>query len=153
VPSYETTSFKRLELVDKFQNGGDGGIAASNAGLGQPSVTTLSVTESGSDHVEEVLHQVFAVDEAALLEENHLLEFGLASEELFRLLAALAVSNQNLSGFSSCDDRIFLGEGDQLLHDAAQFLGTTKSRVDVPVADELPCEVREESPALIAWQS
>jgi len=98
--------------------------------------------------------QVFAVDQAAVLEDLELLHVRLTGKRLGGRGGRGAMADEDLSGPATCLEAIFhLGEGDQLLDYTLQFLSAAKRSVHVPVPDELALEICEQVLSLVARQA
>src|SRR5579862_9169449 len=70
------------KLVDQFENGLRSSVAAARTDLGQASVATVSLFVAGTDVVEKVLHQVFAVQQAHADQDLGLFHVALAKQRL-----------------------------------------------------------------------
>lgn len=152
-PMKSNRSLIVTSLVYEFKNGGWSRIAAPIAGLDQSSVAAVAILEARAYVVEEVLNQVFAVEQALSGKDLLLFEIGLPGQFLDWLGAAAAVADEHFACLAPCNERVLSRKRDQLLDEALKFLRPTKGRANVPVADELSLQVRQECPALVARQS
>ena len=100
-----------------------------------------------------MLDQIFAVDEASLLQDDHLFEFGLSGEELLGLRAAGAMAHEDLSALAAGFQRVRLRQRDEGLDDASEFLAAMQGGVNVAMTNELPRQVLQQGSSLVARQS
>src|SRR5262249_44056271 len=118
--------------------------------LGDASVAAVSILESRADLVEQVLDEVFAVDQASLGQDLSLLALGLARKRLLRLGRRAAVSDEHASSAaSSLKSVLELGQRDQLLNESLKLLGSAERRSRIAVSDELPLKVCQQGHSLI----
>lgn len=125
-------------------------IAPSVTSLGESGIATLSVLEPRGNVVKEVLHEVFAIDQASLDKDAILLKVGLTREGLDRLGRAGTVANEDLSGLSARSKRVVLAQRDQSLDQSLKLLSSSKSGSDVAMANELALKIHQQRASLIA---
>ena len=100
-----------------------------------------------------MLDEIFTVQHALPSEDLLLFKLSLARQFLEVLGARAGVANEYPPSSSASVEGVLSGKRDQLLHDALKLLRSAKGRVAIPVADELPLQIREEGSALVAWKA
>jgi hypothetical protein len=125
-------------------------IAPSVTSLGESGIATLSVLEPRGNIVKEVLHEVFAIDQASLDKDAILFKVGLTRECLDRLGRAGTVAYEDLSGLSARSKRVVLAQRDQSLDQSLKLLSSSKGGSDVAMANELALKIHQQRASLIA---
>lgn len=149
VPSYCTTSLiLRFSFsVNQFDDGSGRAVSSAMPGLRNARIASGPVFEARSNAIEQMLDEVFAIDERPL---DLLFD---AESELASGGAAGAVSHEQPASLSPSRDGVLLRQRDEGLDDPSEFFRPRHGRVNVAVANELARKVREQRFALIRWKS
>jgi hypothetical protein len=100
---------RKTKLVYEFENRGRGRVASPIASLHEAGVAAIAIFEAGTDVVEQVLDEIFAIQQALAGQNLLLLEIRFSGKFFDGLGAAAAVANEDLSGLAASNQGILSG--------------------------------------------